>query len=178
MKFQEWRLLFGISKPLFRFEKGMLKNHEKSRTYIPPERGFSTIQIIDKNWTNWGIETIWTKHRRADPQATEWLRYSPTIRWGVREAVGRDTTHQIKQPRPKRSPPHTRNIDSLSTLGRSQHIQWGGADRKHFLSAPTTEQNRSCQDLFFNFGVCVWCIVSSTSSASGWLSSGGIRISR
>ena len=157
--------------------RGWLEDHEKSLTNIPQSEDSQRFEPLTKTTPIQGIETIWTKHRRADPQATEWLRYSQTVRWGVREAVGRDTTHPIEQPRPKRSPPHTRNIDNLSTLGRSQRIEWGGADRELSRSAPTTEQNRSCQNLFFNFGVCVWCIVSIAFSANGWLSSEKIRIS-
>ena len=36
---------------------------------------------------------------------------------GVREAVGRDTTHLMKQPRPKRSPSHLPNIVITSVAG-------------------------------------------------------------
>ena len=38
------------------------------------------------------------------------LRCQTPMKGGVRKAVGRDTTHQIKQPRSKRSPPHIKTI--------------------------------------------------------------------
>ena len=43
---------------------------------------------------------------------------------GVREAVGRDTTHLIKQPRLKRSPSHTQTIDRPAEPASADGRQW------------------------------------------------------
>ena len=49
--------------------------------------------------------------RKLMPGATD-LRHS--FPRSVREAVGRDTTHLIKQPRLKRSPSHRQTIDGTA----------------------------------------------------------------
>ena len=43
---------------------------------------------------------------------------------GVREAVGRDTTHPIKQPRLKRSPSHTQTIDRPAEPASADGWKW------------------------------------------------------
>ena len=52
-----------------------------------------------------------TRRRKTEKRADEQLSGFGRLTRGVREAVGRETTHQNKQPRSKRSPSHKTIID-------------------------------------------------------------------
>ncbi len=60
-----------------------------------------------------------TRRRKTDRKADELRSWFGRLTRGVREAVGRETTHQNKQPRSKRSPSHITTIDRKTVSGIS-----------------------------------------------------------